>query len=985
MKTLEQIKSILHNQLFASIPAKQKQAFQQHLFLVNSQRFMAQSLVVAAMDVCSLLVFLIRENAIGTYPVHIVVRVLKIALMAAGVVYFSKRLQKGYVPGGFLDKHQQIIYPLVHFIGEFLLFATGSHEFGALLRFVAVPFIIGAIPVYAQKQSFVLLLGTYICYSLYLPLFTKYSIAVNLFDFLLNTWLVVFVCALLLSFEIYSAFVNRFIASKKEEEAREQLSLANHQLDILSKHDQLTGLLNRWGFQKTIEEQLPSYNHPNETITAVMVDMDYFKKYNDRHGHKAGDACLARVTGCITMAFTGQDMITARYGGEEFLAVAFGKKHADMVEQAEALRKCVMDLRIEHPDSDVSPCVTISIGVATLKMSAIYHYEDVIRLADECLYTAKRAGHNRTIQTKYNQSVFCDAQGFLYDLNPKIHAVEKALDAEYIEKLLQQILVGCTFVYDARSDILSFSKAATDVFDLPVKLVHPTAEKIKKHIPLPLEEKETFFDGLLDSVQKELPAFVYHGHLQTRNHIFVPVSVHMQSLYSLENGLELIQGTIISISKIIEYNRFLHEQNMADTVTQLPNRKKMREDMQKLLQDKETGYIIFLDIRNFKEINGYYSHNIGDKVLFETARLLVKLAEGCTGVYNYSVDQFAIVANGKTEAEVLHLAQEIQDYFTDNLTLVEGLDLHIAFAVACVKYSGKTTNLDNLIVDLDIAIQVAKYNKSHTVEIFSQEERTTFLNHVNLLNELDASIENNFDGFVLYYQPILDISGEHVLGAEALLRWQNKNGELISPTIVIPVLESADMMATVEKWIIQTACGQCAQWLAQGVQPAFFIQINMSVTAMGRSTLLEEIDSAVQQFGLKHNNIAFEVTESYNVFEKTIALAALAQLRRSGYKIAIDDFGSGYSSLSYLNNLPADEVKIDRSFLKDIDINESAKNFLTAIVSLAKSKGFLVCIEGVETGGQHEVLCTLKVDFLQGFLFSQPVPPKTFFQQFLHS
>lgn len=325
MKTLEQIKSILHNQLFASIPAKQKQAFQQHLFLVNSQRFMAQSLVVAAMDVCSLLVFLIRENAIGTYPVHIVVRVLKIALMAAGVVYFSKRLQKGYVPGGFLDKHQQIIYPLVHFIGEFLLFATGSHEFGALLRFVAVPFIIGAIPVYAQKQSFVLLLGTYICYSLYLPLFTKYSIAVNLFDFLLNTWLVVFVCALLLSFEIYSAFVNRFIASKKEEEAREQLSLANHQLDILSKHDQLTGLLNRWGFQKTIEEQLPSYNHPNETITAVMVDMDYFKKYNDRHGHKAGDACLARVTGCITMAFTGQDMITARYGGEEFLAVAFGK------------------------------------------------------------------------------------------------------------------------------------------------------------------------------------------------------------------------------------------------------------------------------------------------------------------------------------------------------------------------------------------------------------------------------------------------------------------------------------------------------------------------------------------------------------------------------------------------------------------------------------------------------------------------------------
>ncbi|MGD9559716.1 MAG: diguanylate cyclase, partial [Oscillospiraceae bacterium] len=951
----------------------------------NTSRFATQSIVLVGMDVCSLLFYLLTYRANGQYyPGHVTVHLVKIALMLLCYFYFSRLNERPYDPTRFIDRACGILYPSLHLVLEICLYVSGPQDLGAFVRLMAVPFIVGCIPILSQPVSCVILTATFVFYFFYVYLGTPYGAFVQLYAWVHNLFIVVYACALLLSFTVYSWFVNNFVSRVRERRVRRELSTLNEKLDHMSRHDALTGLLNRHGFQQFMDATWAEHAARANTASVIMIDIDHFKLYNDRFGHLAGDECLHCITEAINTQLTGQDYILARYGGEEFIAVAYGQPHGDMVEHANHLRKKVMDLQLDHPDSETNAYVTISLGVATQNVEDLDSFATLIDWADDCLYYAKRTGRNRIIHTVGRRGDYRDVHGVSLVPRQKQQGTGRSFDDERTQRLLKDIGANCTFVYDGKTQALYFSAAAVQLFGVPSSLRVPGRRHVAEALSVAPEDARAFNYVLNRCLENHEPVFSLETNLLRRAHAPEPVAISAQCSYTPEGTPDIIFGTIISIDKMLEYSHYLVQQSQTNALTLLPNRNRLNIALAAILAQPDShGHVVFIDIRDFKGINGYYGHSIGDKVLRETAHLLSRLAGDYLPAYNYDLDQFAIVAQNATKDDASHLMDAIYRHFSGLPTLIEGLDLHIDLSIVAVAYTGGSSNVDQLFLDLDAAVQTAKFNPHQQYAFFDSDTKAAYLARVNLTNALKKSIENQFSGFALHYQPIFDAKTGRCVGAEALLRWQNEAGETVPPTIVIPVLERSDWMVPVEEWILNTACQQCAQWIRSGASGDFFVNINLSAAKIGRATLYSEVMRAIETHQLTLKNVTLEVTESSTLMGRRMAISTLATLHQQGVRIAIDDFGTGYSSLSYLNTLPASEIKIDRSFVTDIDQNPAAEAFLAAIVGMVKSMGYVLCVEGVERQGQDMLLNKQQVDYLQGYLYGKPAPADTFARLYL--
>ena len=1001
MNLYKQVIHSMKQHLLMTVPAELLPRFRAQRFTANMSRFLALSANVVILDLISLSLYLAFDPAQGRSGVHIAAYCVKIALMI-GVFLFSFSLhQQTFRSESFLHRHYDFIFCILYFLLEYTLFFTGPMDIGALCRLFAISFIATSAPVLRQEKALALLVIMYIANTIAIPLIPEYADSVNRYihSFMFNIWLIVFYCSMALSFAAYSWYVAAFLAVEEERVAQSELSSMVEQLKYMSDHDVLTGLLNRRGFQLLMENVWESPKKSHTSLTIMMIDIDHFKRYNDRFGHIVGDECLQKVTGAVASVLAGDHCWLARYGGEEVIAVAYDRNHEEMIEYAEQMRKKVISLRLANPDSDASAYVTVSIGIATQNVADIENYGLLIDWADECLYFAKHYGRNRIIQTYQKRGEFTDIHGVNLVIGQNHVPYSRQFDVENTQRVLRDIGANCSYIYDEASRRLMFSTQAVELFGMPQNIVVDNALDAAGQIGVAKADIPNFIYVVNKCLANhesvftmELSIMRLHGPLQ-------PVSITGQCSYSNDGNLGLIYGSIISLKKMNEYNNFLLYQSMTSSVTLLPNRERLSAEMRKLLAEGGCGYTIFLNIQDFKNVNSYFSHTIGDRVLRDVARHLSRVAIN-QGVYSYDADQFAIIAPEVDRAAVEQLMNELDDNFSPDLLLAGNADYKLEFYIVAVEYDGvamKGTRIlddvetavlvsgavDQLFLDLDAAMQLAKYEKGSRHIVFDGKDKEGAIAKISLNHSLRESIDKGFAGFELYYQPIVNASTDVCVGAEALLRWRDKEGEIVPPSLVIPMLEQIGLMGAAEKWILDTACKQCAQWIKEGAGESFFMNINLSSAAINRSMLYQEIVDAIYDNGLTLNNVTLEVTESSSMVGRKSAIHTLERLRKQGVRIAIDDFGTGYSSLSYLGSLPANEIKIDRSFVTDVDSSISARNFLASIVSMAKSMGFLVCIEGVESDGQADVLEKGSIDFLQGFLYGHPVAAASFYKDFI--
>jgi diguanylate cyclase (GGDEF)-like protein/PAS domain S-box-containing protein len=440
-----------------------------------------------------------------------------------------------------------------------------------------------------------------------------------------------------------------------------------------------------------------------------------------------------------------------------------------------------------------------------------------------------------------------------------------------------------------------------------------------------------------------------------------------------------IGGYVANVRDITERKEFealLEHQALHDSLTGLANRQLTTDRAEQMLlrsrRDKRPVALCFIDLDNFKDTNDSLGHEAGDKLLCAVAARLAFVLRAGDTVGRLGGDEFVILTEGEGPSDApLRVAERIREalhepFFIDGC---EGLPITVTASVGIA--TGDRPSAHELLRDADVALYQAKAAGKDCCVLFRPEMQSAAVDRLALKSSLYSALEN--DEFFLLYQPIFEMDSLAVRGVEALLRWQHPTRGVISPDEFIPVLEENGLILAVGRWVLFEACAQAARWRHQGY--AVQMSVNVSMRQIASPDLVNDVVEALEASALHPGSVTVEVTESVLMRDADATVAHLRRLKEVGVKIAIDDFGAGQSSLTYLRRFPIDELKIDRSFVMAIDGSHESAALLHTLVELGRTLGLTTVAEGIETWPQLEGLRREHCPYGQGFIFARPLSP----------
>jgi diguanylate cyclase (GGDEF)-like protein/PAS domain S-box-containing protein len=440
-------------------------------------------------------------------------------------------------------------------------------------------------------------------------------------------------------------------------------------------------------------------------------------------------------------------------------------------------------------------------------------------------------------------------------------------------------------------------------------------------------------------------------------------------------------GTVLNITAQKEAEAQLIHDVYHDSLTGLPNRALFVERLERSLEltKLNSDYkfaVLFLDIDRFKVINDSLGHMIGDQLLMSVARRLERCLRAGDIVARLGGDEFTILLDGiKDLNDVTNLANRINAALTKTFN-IGGKEVYSTVSIGIALSNSTCKEPEQLIRDADIAMYRAKASGKARYAIFDESMYTQAAQLLQLEMDLRRAIERQ--EFQVYYQPIVSLETYKINGFEALLRWQHPELGFVSPERFIPLAEETGMIVPIGYWVLREACRQMRTWqLRSATNPPLTISVNISSKQFSHPHLIEQIRQILQDTGLEGSSLKLEITETVLMENSDSATAMLLQLRQMGIQLHIDDFGIGYSSLSYLHRFPSSALKIDRSFVSNIGANGENLEIVQAIISLAHSLNIDVIAEGLETMEQLRQLQIKQCQHAQGYIFSQPLDSKS--------
>jgi len=577
-----------------------------------------------------------------------------------------------------------------------------------------------------------------------------------------------------------------------------------------------------------------------------------------------------------------------------------------------------------------------------------------------------------------------DEEGNPLILAGTINDISQEVRNEELSKLIIEGSSDCIFIFDLEKNIFEFSSKIYEMISIKTRKMKNGLETFLNHV-IPLD-RGAFTDALEMVLSGKTDVFKAECRLKGRNALPFWVAFSGKCTKDDNGNPILIAGSLINLDAMRQFSIYLDEIRNVDKLSGLPNRIAFNQELAETItamsveEDGEQSYIIMVDIDDFGDINSLHGLAVGDKLLTEYGALLALVVPHDTKLYHFESNLFVIYRSATNKEDLEKLCSQIIMYSSNGL-LVDEVFVKITVSIGVAEFSTKDT-VDDMVVNAELALRKAKGQKN-SVNIFTQEDRNSYLARLNLESQLRDSILNDFRGFEIFYQPLLSTSLNMFIGAEALLRWRNPNGDIVSPAVVIPALQSIGMFPEVESWIFVNSAEQCAKWIKLTGFNDLIVNVNMSPARASKGGLAEETLEVLEENGLSPANMFLELTEESLVIESQSNKNFMKELHEKGIRMAIDDFGTGYSSLGYLRDLPVCELKIDRSFVRDIEHNESNREFVAAIIALSHTMNYLVCIEGVETAEQARILAGLNADFLQGYYFSPPMPKDAFEEKIL--
>jgi diguanylate cyclase (GGDEF)-like protein/PAS domain S-box-containing protein len=434
-------------------------------------------------------------------------------------------------------------------------------------------------------------------------------------------------------------------------------------------------------------------------------------------------------------------------------------------------------------------------------------------------------------------------------------------------------------------------------------------------------------------------------------------------------------GCFIDISELKATQKRIHHLAHHDTLTNLSNRFSLHEKLDQAIafckRNNMQLAVMLIDLDRFKSINDTLGHQAGDELLVQVAQRLAGSVRDSDIVARLGGDEFVVALPCiGSPADAAHLADKITSVISAPY-VIDGQEQRTSPSIGICIYPGDGTEIGDLLKNADVAMYHAKAKGRGNYQFFTEDMQIATSERMNLESDLRQALARN--EFLLYYQPQLDLRSGTIVGVEALIRWQHPSRGLVSPVDFIPIAEETGMITAIGDWVLEEACRQLKTWQERGITHVR-MSINLSTSQFLDKTLPARIHALLAANNLSASLIDLEVTESMSMASPDESISVMKTLSSSGLTLSIDDFGTGYSSLAYLKLLPIHTLKIDRSFVKDIETDPNDADICDVTVLLAHKLGLKVVAEGVETEAQLKFLLSIGCEKIQGYLISKPLP-----------
>lgn len=461
-----------------------------------------------------------------------------------------------------------------------------------------------------------------------------------------------------------------------------------------------------------------------------------------------------------------------------------------------------------------------------------------------------------------------------------------------------------------------------------------------------------------------------------KNGQIYPIEINIDVVRDGDGNIINYVGVFSDITFRKKAEKELRRLATVDQLTGLRNRNSFKQRFEELLAlsgESDQHALLFIDLDNFKRINDSLGHGVGDELLTSVAKTLLEITEDNQGIVaRLGGDEFTVVLSDvDTWSQPAKYAQAILDQLSKPLSL-SSAEVVVSPSIGIVMYPENGESAEELLKNADMAMYYAKKKGKNTYQFYTRQMNEQAQLRINLESELRQAIEK--DEFVVFYQPKVSLKTGKITSMEALVRWRNPNRGLVMPTEFIPLAEEAGFIIPISQKVVEKACLQLRDWKNRGIYDGK-VAVNLSAVQFYHENLWETVKTALHIAKIDASALEFEITEGMVMQDLAHSIQQMKTLKDMGISLALDDFGVGYSSLGNLKDFPIDTLKIDRSFVWDLEDSERDQKLVASIVTLAHNLGIMVVAEGVETKLQVEALQAMNCEEIQGYIFSKPVPP----------
>lgn len=544
-------------------------------------------------------------------------------------------------------------------------------------------------------------------------------------------------------------------------------------------------------------------------------------------------------------------------------------------------------------------------------------------------------------------------------------------DGHLLFELLSESCDDYLFMHDREHEVFRISEKFLEEFDLPgsilrnsdqfwLKLVHPNDRAVFAKSMLALDKGNTDIHDL-------------EYRLKNKQGEYVWIRCHGKALREAEGNIPLFAGIVTILGR----------QRKVDNITGLMNKHQFESDIKSMLTHRKDafGAVMILGLDNFKNINETYNRMFGDSVLKAVGKKLEEILPLYAKLYRLDGDEFGVLYENAQRKDMEEIFKNIKRY-TNRQQEVEHNKYFCTISGGCVLFPQDGSSYLSLHKHTEATLELAKRSGKNNLCFFSKSAHFELVQGIEMMEALRKSVENDFEGFELYFQAQVNAEDCTLKGAEALLRWRSPmTGAIVSPATFIPLLEESKLILSVGNWVLCEAVRTCKVWCES--LPDFKMSVNVSYVQFKEDVFKTFVVDCIEAAGVSPSSIVLELTESCIAADLDFLNKEFGFLRKKGIVIAMDDFGTGYSSLSFLKNLSTDIVKIDREFVRQILYSTFDQMLVEYTIKLCHSIGLEVCIEGTEMKEEYRMIKSLAPDFIQGYLFGRPETQAEFNRKFI--